>query len=431
MTVVTRHSPLVVSMTGIASSFFGIGLLLLLGEALFFRQVSALASTPFSTRTFIAIHLFPSEIWFIALGNSLTAVLLARDRFYVSRRSFDNVKPIFLVLGVYTVWFVYGAAIGNWWALQEFREMVFTAFSLPAILYLAPHVNAAELFKKAFVNVGLLVVPVASLYGFISGQFSPPNSLLMLSMFIATYYLFRILYKNKLAVLIFAIITFPVALKFSKPMVAMLLFVIAATVVLAGHANNNSVRWVLSRFKLRIALIIMVVLALLGLMVFAINVRYDGIIEQAFRLYFLKERFTSEGDIYYGNRTGGRFTIWKAALSAWTEKPLFGYGLGATVEAGPYIKVQFHNYLLQALHNTGLLGTVLIIGAWLVWLGRALESVRSWEATHAQILHATMLIYVFGVLFYGLYGHSLSHPPAAQFFWLCVGFLCVYRRSGT
>jgi len=176
-------------------------------------------------------------------------------------------------------------------------------------------------------------------------------------------------------------------------------------------------------YGLSILLAILTVIAI-------INVWSGGLVEEIIRWYFLKERLTASGETTYADISGGRFAIWRAAVESWTEHPLVGYGLGAEVEAyskGWVTKVQFHSYLIQAMHNTGLIGLLLIIGGWSVWSLRSLKKVFLVQNIDDKMVLGSMLVFVFGIFFYGLYGHSLSYPPIALFFWLCVGFLSVVR----
>lgn len=427
---VHTRRPLSLSLSHIATVFFGVGLLMVLVEAAFYGFFSGLSTTSFTTRTIIGFHLFPSELWFVFFGNALAMLILAHYKFQVPKEVAISGRPVFLALAVFGVWFVYGALVGNSWALQEFREMVFTGFSLPAILVLAPHVDARMLFQRWLIIPGTAAIPVIALSSMGSAALGIANVLLHVALFIVAYFVYQLVNGRKSALLGLGAILLPFVLSFAKPMIALLAFTFFITFVFAAYFNRASVNWILSKFKLRMAVIALSLLALLLLLIFAINSYYDGIIEHAVRYFYLKERLTETGELRrYGDVTGGRLAVWSAAIEAWKHKPLFGYGLGSTISAfapgsGWLVKVQFHNYLIQALHNTGLVGTIVAVGAWLVWLRATVGFVRKIEIGREQLIPACMLIYVIGVFFYGLYGHSLSHPPAAQMFWLCVGFLC-------
>ncbi len=415
--------PFLADYTTIGSAFFSVGVLLIFAEALFFEYFSSLAHSAFTTRRIIGFHLFPSEIWFIFIGNALLFLIVGNNHFRVEKRIFTDARPLFLVLGVYSLWFVYGSLAGNDWALQEFREMVFTALSLPPILYFASRQSAWRIVEK-FLLPGVLAVLAISIIG------AEDTALILATVFVS-YFAFRLLYKSPWALIGLGLASLPFLLKFAKPMLGLFLFCVAASFVIAGHMNPRSVNWILSKFKIKIVLIGLSILLVLFIAVAAINAWSGGAIEQIIRLYFLKERLGASGDVVYGDMSGGRFAVWRAALESWLQRPLIGHGLGAEVEAyskGWVTIPQFHNYIVQALHNTGLIGLLLIAGGWLRWLLRSLKKVYLIRDINEKVVLASMLVYVFGVLFYGLYGHSLSYPPSTQFFWLCVGFLCVLRR---
>ena len=416
------RKPVIVSRSQIASIFFGVGMCLLLLEALFFDYFSDLANSSFTTRRIIGFHLFLSELWFIFLGNVLLFLAVGSRNFLVPKHLLIESRPIFLVLGVYSVWFVYGSLAGNSWALQEFREMVFAALSLPPVLFFGAHLNARQAIGKFIIPTVIMLLALSA--------FGLHNSALIVGTLPVAYFTLKLLYKNAWAVVGLAFASLPFLFKFAKPMIALFAFCAAASFVLAAYLNPKSVNWILSRFKLRIVAIgLSILLALLATLAL-INAWTDGAIEQIVRWYFLKERFAVSGETIYGDLSGGRFAIWRAALESWVERPFIGYGLGAEVNAyasGWITKVQYHNYLIQALHNTGLIGFVLIIGGWSVWLSRSLRKVLYVRGIDEKIMLASMLVYVLGILFYGLYGHSLSYPPNAQLFWLCIGFLTVVR----
>lgn len=415
--------PVSVSYSSIASTFFGIGLLLIFAEALFFDFFSGLAHSSFTTRRMIGFHLFPSELWFIFLGNALLFLVVGNKSFSIPRYLVANSRPVFLILGVYSLWFVYGSLAGNIWALQEFREMVFTALSLPPILYFASHLSVRQALEK-FIVPGTLMLLVVSAYGV-------HNTALIFGTFFVSYFTLKLLYKSYWAIIGLGFASLPFLLKFAKPMIVLFVFCVATSFLLAGYLNPKSVNWILSKFKMRIVFIGLSILLALLAIIAMINTWSGGAIEEIIRWYFLKERLTASGETIYGDVSGGRFAIWRAAVETWAQRPLLGYGLGAELEAyssGWVTKVQYHNYLVQALHNTGLIGMLLIAGGWSVWLLHSLRKVFLVRDVDEKIVLASMLAYIFGILFYGLYGHSFSYPPSTQFFWLCVGFLCVLRR---
>ncbi len=415
--------PVVVPIGSIAPVFFVIGIGLIVVEAMFFETAASAAHSPFSTRRFIGYHLFLSEIWFIFIGNLLLFLSIGNRSFRIRKSIFTDVRAVLLTLGVYTVWFVYGALAGNSWALQEFREMAFAALSLPPVLYFGSQLKSYKVVERFVIPATLLLLLVALL--------GAHNASLLASTFLVAYFTLKLLYGSNWAIVGLALVSLPFLFKFAKPMIVLFGFTVGLTFILAGYFNPRSLNWILSRFKLRVAAIGVALLLAMIAAIAAINFITDGLIESIFRYFFLKERISTSGTIY-GDVSGGRFAIWSAAIEAWSQRPLLGHGLGAEVEAystGWATKAQFHNYLVQALHNTGIVGFTLIVGGWFLWLRKSLGKIKRCKSDRDRTLLGSMLIFVLGVLFFGLYGHSFTYPPSTLLFWLFVGLLSVAHPS--
>ena len=57
----------------------------------------------------------------------------------------------------------------------------------------------------------------------------------------------------------------------------------------------------------------------------------DGSLRKVFLLNFYKVRLSTEGDLFLGDKTGGRFAIWNESIQVWLEKPILGHGLGKEI----------------------------------------------------------------------------------------------------
>ena len=320
------RKPVSLSYSTVASTFIGVGMLLMLAEAMFYDYFAAFAHSSFTTRRVIGYHLFFSELWFIFVGNALLFLVIGNRSFVIPRYLVVESRPVFVVLGVYSLWFVYGSIAGNAWALQEFREMVFTALSLPPILYFASMLSARQTIEK-FIVPGTLMFLAISAYQVDLAAF-------MFGTLFVSYFALRLLYGTNWAIIGLVSASLPFLLKFSKPMVALLAFCVTATFLLAGYLNQKSVNWILSKFKIRIVLIGLSILVALLAIIALINAWSGGAIEEIVRLYFLKERLTESGEVFYGDVSGGRFAIWRAAVESWVHRPFIGYGLGAELGRG-------------------------------------------------------------------------------------------------
>lgn len=305
--------------------------------------------------------------------------------------------------------------------------MVFAAIGLPPILYLARYTDIRRLFERAM-PIGVLAAFAGSSATVAGTGYAIHNSVLMIVTIAVAYYFMRLLSGRALALIGLGLVTLAYLLKFAKPVLALFLFILAATFVLTGNLNRASVAWILSRFKIKMVLITLSVLVAIVLSAIAIDIYTDGMLQAAIRFYIFKERLTAAGDVQYGDMAGGRFAIWSAALASWTDRPWFGHGLGASVEGlatGWFVKTQFHNYPVQLLHNTGLVGASIVVGAVSIWLRRVFVRIAAIDDPDARAVPASLYIFVLGMGFFGLYGHSLTYPPSTLLFWMCVGFLCV------
>ena len=420
------NRPVKLAYTSIGYVFLATGLLLIFVEALFYDYFSSLARSSFSTRRIIGFHLFPSEIWFIVVGNALLFLAIGNAGFRIPRSLIADIRPLLVVLAVYSLWFVYGSLAGNSWALQEFREMVFAALCLPPVVYFSAQIRRPPSIDLPILLGSFAILSLAAL--------GTQAAALIVGSFFAIFFTLKLLYRSAFAGIGLAIVTLPFLMKFSKPAIAHFAFCVGISFLLAAYFDPNSRNWILSRFKLKVLSIGLTVLAAIIAATFAINELTDGLIEDIIRFFFLKERLSASGETTYADVSGGRVSIWKAAIASWADRPILGYGLGAEIEAystGWITKTQFHNYVVQALHNTGILGTIAIFAGWAVWIRRISAKVYRTRDVNQKIMKASMLIFVFGLLFFGLYGHSFAYPPTTLLFWIFIGLLSLPEHRST
>jgi len=133
-----------------------------------------------------------------------------------------------------------------------------------------------------------------------------------------------------------------------------------------------------------------------------------------------------------------RLGLWKAALTAIKEKPLFGGGLGDfytiyqhVVETHPalyqgYSQFGSHNSYLQLTAETGILGGLLFICAvvGLVWAGVWLaRRARRAESKRVTLQAALLLAGLTAFILNALTSDSFQHPHAAVYFFVLAGTL--------
>lgn len=427
-----------IKVSQIADYFFKIGIYIILTESFFFSYFIAQAASSSITRSLFGYYLFPSEIWFLIVGNSLVFILLITNKLKVPRSVLSNAAPLFVVIGAYLLWTFYGFFMGNEFALQDSREMIFNTLSFPAILLLFPHTDYERIFKR-LVPIGLVILIAWSIRAApekllltdeTSGSVN--NTSLMFAPFFLSYYILSVAIRNRYNMFAVFLSLLPFVISFSKPSLVMLVVTSSLTLILLAYANPDSKRWILSRYKLKIVFYILVLLVFSVFIIYLANKLTNGAIEALIRYSFFKERMSGSGKIHYGDLTGGRFAIWKEAVEEWIEKPLLGYGLGATVKVVTTAfneKWQYHNYFFQSLHNTGIIGIIMILGGWFIFWRRMFRKLLLIVNQYDKMMFIATSVFALDIMVYGLYGHSLSYPPVAQFFWMCVGFLSVLKIS--
>jgi O-antigen ligase len=415
--------------TSVPTRFFQIGIMFILFESLFEIAYHSLAFTPFSTRAFIGIHLWPSQIWFIFAGTLIAAANLVKNRFVVNKRIFMNVLPMFIVLAVYTIWTFLGVARGHEAAIDLFREMVFAGISLPAIVYLAQFVQVRDLFDT-FLKTSLVLYPIAGLNAFLFNfiPFGPSIQLgfLILGCFAYSYYLFKAI-KNTGYLIPAILMIIPTLLMFSKPMLALMFALPPAIAVISTMVTRKQLKYSISRRGLKLISITFFLLIISVIGAWYLNILLDGRIEFLIRMNFLKERIDESGSVYSGDLSGGRMVIWGNALKIWAEYPIFGSGLGTAVPIRNESLAQIHNYYLQALMDTGLVGTITLAACWFVWYKRVFRTLATYSWDKEKTIYASLLAYIVAFFIYAIYGLPMIYLAASHFFWVCIGLLSVFR----
>lgn len=419
--------------TSVPTRFFQIGIMFILFESLFETAYHSLAFTPFSTRTFIGIHLWPSQMWFIFAGTLIAAANLVKNRFRLNKRIFFNALPMFIVLAVYTIWTFIGIANGNAAAIDLFREMVFAGLSLPAVIYLAQFVKVEDLFDS-FLKTSLVVYPLAGinafLYSFIPLGPSIQLGFLILGSFAYSYYLFKAIKNTGYLIPALLMIT-PALLMFSKPMLALMFALPPAIAVVSTIITRKQLKYSISKRGLKLISITFVLLIIAVIGAWYLNILLDGRIEYLIRVNFLKERLDESGSVYSGDLSGGRMIIWGNALKLWAESPIIGNGLGTAVPIRNEFIAQIHNYYLQALMDTGLLGTITLVVCWGMWYKRVFKTLATYTWDKEKTIYASLLAYIIAFFIYAIYGLPMVYLAASHFFWICIGLLTVFRPSET
>jgi len=130
-----------------------------------------------------------------------------------------------------------------------------------------------------------------------------------------------------------------------------------------------------------------------------------------------------------------RLSLWSAALSAFIERPLLGFGLDGFAAATAGVRygaladlVRAHNMYLQALVDLGVVGSVLWWTPCLLIVRRGLLQLRRADHGPEASLHLALLL---GAAAYFLYGMVETLNISNQYVntsWLVIGLLAASNR---
>lgn len=417
--------------TSIATVLFKLGVLIIVLEGVFEANYLALAFTPFSTRPYIGIHLWPSQIWFLIFGSLLAITDLFHRKLRIDRFILKRSTPIFAVLTVYFLWTFYGIYLGNEAAIDSFREMLYAAFCFPAVLYMAQYVKVDEIFDKYF-----FITLVVFIFIGINSTFirilpfieQPSNNVLMVSSFTYAYFLLLAVWKSVYIIPAF-LATLPILVNINKPMIALIGMLPLVIFFLVMVCTRKKLKYSLNIRSLKITGVFVIMFSGFILAALYLNHILNGQIEMIFRDTFIKQRVSDTGQIYFGDISGGRFTLWTNAIELWKSRPLLGNGLGTAVPIRTETLAQIHNYYIQALMDTGLLGTGILALSWIVWFRRVTATLRSSDWNYTKIIYTALLTFVAGNFVFAIYGLPLIYLGAAHFFWVSIALLTVLREE--
>jgi O-antigen ligase len=415
----------------IATMLFKLGVLIVVFERVFEANYLALAFTPFSTRPFIGIHLWPSQIWFLLIGSLVAITDLFNRQLRLDRYMLKRSAPIFAVLMVYFLWTFYGVYLGNAAAIDLFREMLYAAFCFPAVLYLAQYVNVDEVFDKFFFITLLVFIFLGLNSTFIRVVpfiYQPSNDVLLVSSFTYAYFLLLAVWRSVYIIPAF-LATLPILVNINKPMIALIGMLPLVIFFLIMVCTRKKLKYSLNIRSLKITGVFVIMFSGLILAALYLNHLLNGQIEMIFRDTFIKQRVTDTGQIYLGDMSGGRFTLWTNAIELWKSRPFLGNGLGTAVPIRDETLAHIHNYYIQALMDTGLLGFGILTVSWIVWFRRITATLRTSDWNYTKIIYTALLAFVAGNFVFAIYGLPLTYLGAAHFFWVAIALLTVLREE--
>jgi O-antigen ligase len=146
---------------------------------------------------------------------------------------------------------------------------------------------------------------------------------------------------------------------------------------------------------------------------------------------FLNERILKSGRRAELMSGSGRTAIWMDAVHRWSKKPIFGEGLGAEYLASSYQRglwwVPIHNYALQMLLQTGIVGFAIIFSITLSWIARALRTVKFEPEPDVLWVRFGIISYILAFLVTCLFGYYLAARAVTFMFWLIIAMETYYH----
>ena len=365
----------------------------------------------------------PTDLYFLGAGFIIGLAILAGG-------SGSGRAPSKGVLGFVLLWVLYGVAaayggyVGNPEWHRDFRNVILPSVVVPWAIVLAHQVRMDVVMSRiikislllAFANMvrGLLFFArggTAADEPFSSGSWQADFGLLLVYLLAFS----RSISGNKGSKLSVVILAVGVLAPLHKQTLAIFLVAnvfLLFMVVYNGRGNVN-----LSR-----TLLTVILLVVFGTIFGTVLLSLGGGAARD----FLYERILKGGRQEELMSGTGRSEIWKEALVRWTKKPVLGEGLGAAHLVSTYERgiwwVPTHNYALQMLMQTGIIGFLLIFVVMMSWMVRAVKTLKYEVDPHLFWVRMALTSYIVALLITCLFGYYLAARCVAYTFWLLIGF---------
>lgn len=373
------------------------------------------------------VLLWPSEWWFIVVGNGILFTVFCMNPFRIKVR---DSMPLFIIVIVLFCGFLHGFLKGNEFVMEEFREVSFHSMCLPPILFFSPHLNLFNCLKFCC----LVLLPITTVWIFfafterINLQFEITSDIYAICLLIVMAFCIIMVNFNR-RMFVFPAILFFVAMisQFSKSTAVAIFICFITSLCLSSRINLEVKNLVLSKFNLKLFFYLITSGFVFLLSVFLFDKFSGGLVSFVIQSDFLKHRLTESGSMTQGNLAGGRFEMWEASIDYWLESPLIGHGMGSVVNVyseGWNKKSQLHNYFVQFLQNFGFLGILIILLSWLKFFSTVWRKLNQETCLESRIATASLLVFIVVIMLVGLFIHPLSTPTVSILFWMVLACLC-------
>ena len=356
----------------LARVFFGFGAVLITFECLFYNKIIFLIKG-----LGLPVILWPSEIWFICIGGILFMFHVINRGMRVQIKDF---KPIIIIVVVFLIALLHGLLNHNHYALRDFREICLGAFALPTVMILSPYYNLRKNPKKIilfflFIGITFTFIVIYETANMIHFNPIKSNAFTMFLFLGLPFLVLANFFQVKMTFLPLIVVSAAILINFSKLTLSNFFFVTVISCICLYFITPKFKFLKLNKIRTKMLLKLGALVITSLVFLFVYDLYTNGGIQNAILVSFIKLRSTANGELYFGNLSGGRIDIWKASINLWLERPLIGHGLGKTVSlysSGWIEKFQLHNYFLQLLQNIGLIGMLIVVSCFLFWLKKYL-----------------------------------------------------------
>ena len=368
-------------------------------------------------------NILPTDLYFLGIG------LIVGIGIWIGSPASGRI-PSKGVFGIVLLWVLYGAAgiyggyVDNVDWHRDFRNVILPSLVLPWAVALSSQVRM-DVVMNRIIKISLLLAVgnmVRGILFFARGgtaeeeAFSPGSWQADFGLLLPYILAFsRSITGNKGSKLSVVILALGILAPLHKQ--ALAIFVVANVFLLfmvlySGKGNVN-----LSRTLLTVGLLLV-----FGTLFVVVLLSLGGGAAQD----FLYERILKGGRREELMTGTSRLFIWQDALSRWTQKPIFGEGLGAaylssTYDRGP-VWVPFHNYALQMLVQTGIVGFLIISFVLFSWVLRAFKTIKFETDATVFWVRLGFFSYIVALLVTCLFGYYLAARSVAYMFWLLIAF---------
>jgi hypothetical protein len=371
--------------------------------------------------------LFPSELVFYGPILIIATFIALRGRTagYQTSRGLWLLVILWIIHVAQALHGILAGSQQRLW-LRDLRGSVLPSFVVVMICALAPRIRLAvfvERFCKIGVGFGIYNGIVGSLVftgtleekSFLIGGMRATYILTLMYILAFT----RLIFSGKRTTLMLWALAFGVVAPLHKPVITGFAFAnVAALVLFVLTSRRFGVAPYLR--TTRVALVMGVFFVVVISWLFTLG---GGTAKEYVERRFLKTNVS----VVSRDISEARFGAWKWGFEQWQRKPIVGTGLGFPMAIqnpdGLWVPLGIHNIPLTTLYETGLIGFIIIMTIVFIWHVRIFRFLRICPDPEEHWPLLGMYIWIWSLMFGGLYGHIFSLENVAFILWMCVGFL--------